>query len=140
MRVKADKPMRRQYRETSDWEIFDPASKYSEFNTSESGEYIENLFAFSRVDTSEVNLPDAINLYVGTQGETIVDGVKGDISTLYDFHTHQNVSNALANVAKYQDFYIILKEIGYLPENRVVVEAVAQAQAMVDAALTELGD
>ena len=140
MRVKADKPMRRQYRETSDWEIFDPASKYSEFNTSESGEYIENLFAFSRVDISEVNLPDAINLYVGTQGETIVDGVKGDISTLYDFHTHQNVSDALANVAKYQDFYLILKQIGYLPENRVVVEAVAQAQAMVDAALTELGD
>ena len=137
MRVKADKPMRRQYRETSDWEIFDPASKYSEFNTSESGEYIENLFAFSRIEASEVNLPDAINLYVGTQGETIVDGVKGDISTLYDFHTHQNVSNALANVAKYQDFYLILKQIGYLPENRVVVEAVAQAQAMVDAALTE---
>ena len=137
MRVKADKPMRRQYRETSDWEIFDPASKYSEFNTSESGEYIENLFAFSRIEASEVNLPDAINLYVGTQGETIVDGVKGDISTLYDFHTHQNVSNALANIAQYQDFYLILKQIGYLPENRVVVEAVAQAQAMVDAALTE---
>ena len=137
MRVKADKPMRRQYRSTSDWEIFDPASKYSEFNTSRSGGYIENLFAFSRVEASEVNLPDAINLYVGIQGETVINGVNGDISTLYDFHTHQNVSDALANVAKYQDFYLILKQIGYLPESRVVVEAVAQAQAMVDAALTE---
>ena len=134
MRVKTDKPMRRQYRSTSDWEIFDPASRYSEVNTSRRGEYSENLFAFTRVDVSEIGLPDAIHLYIGTEGGTLEGG---DIGIVYDFHTHQNVSDALANQSKYQDFYVVLQELGYYPANAIVIEAVAQAQAMVDAALEE---
>ena len=134
MIVKADKPMRRQYRSTSDWEIYDPASTYPEFNTSRRGEYNDNLFAFTRVDVSEIGLSDGIHLYIGTEGNTLEIG---DIGIIYDFRTHRNVSDALANESKYQDFYLVLEENGYYPTNAIVIEAVSQAQAMVNAAFEE---
>ena len=134
MRVLLNKPMRRQYRSDSDWEIFDPASRYPEIDTSRQGEFIDNRFAFTRVDITEEGLPDAIHLYVGTEGDTLL---VGDVGIKYDFNTHQDVAQALANISKYQDFYSILQEQGLFPTNAIVLEAVRQAQAMVDAALAE---
>ena len=135
MQVQQTKPMRREQTATSGWETIDPSSDYEDINTSREGEFVNNRFAFTRVDVSEISLPDAMHFFIGTEGGTNVldDGV----GIIYDFNTYQDVSYALANVPKYGDFYAILRLLGHELNSAVVRTAVTQAQAMVDAALAE---
>ena len=135
MQTQADKPMRRLLSPDSEWETIDPASGYSQFHTSRRGEFNENIFAFTRIDVSEVGLPDAIHLFVGTQNGTSL--LEDGVGVIYDFRTDRNVSDALANVSKYADFYSLLNVLGYSPTHAIAIEAVSQAQAMVNAALAE---
>lgn len=135
MQVQQDKQMRREENATSGWETIDPSSDYEDINTSREGEFVNNRFAFTRVDITEINLPDAMHFFVGTEGGTNI--LDDGLGIIYDFNTYQNVSDALANVPKYADFYGVLKLIGHNPNSLVVTTAVAQAQAMVDAALAE---
>ena len=139
MRIKLDKQMRRQHRPDEDWETYNPASTYQTTTTDSfqrrRGEYDENFLTCSRVNASQFGLSDAMHLYIGTQDGTSL--LEVGVGVVYDYQTHQHVSDALANESKYQDFYGVLALIGYSPVDSIIREAIDQIQEMVNHARGE---
>ena len=134
MQVILTKPMRYLRTDTDFWQLLDTAAEYESTSNSRQrrrGEFIENLFSYTHVSALEVNVDDGIHAYVGTQD--------GDVGILYDWQTHDNVRDALRSVPKYEDFYSILKELGYEQNHAVVITAVGQLQEKVNVAREAAG-
>ena len=127
-----DKPMRYLVSDTEFWQILENASDYVNYNTikSRTGNYIENLFAYTHVDHIP-GISDIIYAYIGTED--------GDTGVYYDWRTHANVHFALESVSKYSDFYDVLKQVGYDQRNVVTVTAVEQLQIFVNEAREDAG-
>ena len=125
--------MRYQENASSDWVELDRASDYHNQMPSAwrmlCGHYIENLFAFTHVETHD--LADGINVYVGT--------ANADVHILWDWRTDSSAAIGLANVGHYCDFRAVLGDLGYAPEHEVVQTAIKHLQTMIDAARTGAG-
>ena len=115
-------PFRRLENATSIWGVYEQLSDYDNWTSSRGGEYIENLFAFSRITNSAHT--DAIYAYAGTEA--------ADAGIHYEWQSHANVATSLNSVPKYKDFYDIVALLGYESDDVVVTTAVNQLQEMVN--------